>query len=133
MENLPAYLYIPKMWIRYRYAYIFSCSLLSHSQLFMTPGTAACQAFLSFTNSRSLFKLMSIELVMPSNHLVVCHPLLPRLESFPVSESFPMSQLFASCGQNTGASASASVLPMNIQDSFSLGLTCWISLQSKGL
>ena len=51
----------------------------------------------------------------------------------PASESFQMSQLFASGGQNTGVSASASVLPMNIQDWFPLGWTGWISLQSKGL
>ena len=55
------------------------------------------------------------------------------LQSFPASGSFQMSQLFASGGQSTGASASVSVLPMNIQDWFPLGLTCWISLQSKGL
>ena len=55
------------------------------------------------------------------------------LQSFPASESFPMSQFFASGGQSTGASASASVFPMNIQDWFPLGLTGWIPLQSRGL
>ena len=54
-------------------------------------------------------------------------------QSFPASVSFPMNQLFASCGQSTGASASASVLPMNIQDRFPLGLTGLIFLQSEGL
>ena len=54
-------------------------------------------------------------------------------QSFPASGSFQMSQLFASGGQSIGVSASASVLPVNIQDWFPLGLTCWISLQSKGL
>ena len=54
-------------------------------------------------------------------------------QSFPASGSFPMSQLFASGAQSTGASASASALPMNIQDWFPLGWTSWISLQSKGL
>ena len=54
-------------------------------------------------------------------------------QSFSASGSFPMSQLFSSGGKNTGVSASASVLPMNIQDWFPLGLTDWISLQSKGL
>ena len=54
-------------------------------------------------------------------------------QSFPASGSFPMSQLFASSGQSIGVSASASVLPMNIQDWFLLGWTGWISLQSKGL
>ena len=54
-------------------------------------------------------------------------------QSFPASESFPVSQFFASSGQSIGVSASASVLPMNIQDWFPLGWTGWISLQSKGL
>ena len=54
-------------------------------------------------------------------------------QSFPASGSFPMSQLFTSGGWNTGASVSASFLPVNIQDWFPLGLTAWISLQSKGL
>ena len=64
------------------------------------------------------------------------HPVVPFsfcLQSFPASGSFPMSQLFASSGQSIGVSASASVLPMNIQDWFPLGWTGWISLQSKGL
>ena len=60
-------------------------------------------------------------------------PFSSCLQSFPPSGSFPMSQLFTSGGQNIGASASASVLSMNIQDWFPLGLTGWISLQSKGL
>ena len=93
--------------------------------LFVTHGL---QAFLSFTISWSLLKLMSTELVMPSNRLILCHPLL-----FPASGSFPMSQFFASGGQSIGASASASVLPMNIQGWFPLGLIGLISLQSKGL
>ena len=78
------------------------------------------------------FKLMSIEPMLPSNHLILCHPFSSCLQSFPASGSFPMSWLFASGGQNTGVSASASVLPMNIQDWFPLGWTGWISLQSKG-
>ena len=69
---------------------------------------------------------------MPSNHLILGLPLL-LLQSFPASGSFQMSQLFTSGGQSIGASASASVLPMNIQDRFPLGWTGWISLQSKGL
>ena len=60
-------------------------------------------------------------------------PFSAYLPSFPASGSFQMSQFFTSCGQSTGVSASASVLPMNIQDWFPLGLTGWISLQSKGL
>ena len=62
--------------------------------------------------SQSLLKLMSIELVMPSNHLILCCSLLLCLQSFPASGSFPMSWLFVSGGQSIGVSASASVLPM---------------------
>ena len=105
---------------------------LSHVRLFVTPWTAAHQASLSTTNCRSLLKLMSIESVMPSNHLILCRPLL-LLQSFPASGSFQLSQLFTSGGQSIGVSASASVFPMNIQDWFSLGWTSWIPLQSKGL
>ena len=76
---------------------------------------------------------MSIESVMPSNHLILCRPLLLLLQLFPASGSFLMSQFFPSGGQSTGVSASTSVLPMNTQDWFPLGWTSWISLQSKGL
>ena len=106
---------------------------LSHVQLFATPWTAARQVSLSFTISQSLLKLMSIESVIPSNHLFFCHPLFLLLSIFPASGSFLMSQLFASGGQSIGASASASVLPINIHDWLPLGLTGLISLQSKGL
>ena len=66
-------------------------------------------------------------------HLILCHPLLLQPSIFPTSASFQMSQFFTSSGQSIGVSASASVLPMNIQDWFSLGWTGWISLLSKGL
>ena len=157
----------------------------SHVWLFATPWTAAPQASLSITDSQSLLKFMSIESVIPSNHLILCHPLLllhsifssirvfpnelvlcvrwsgipiffrifwnftvycdphshlilccPLLllpSIFPSIRVFPMSQFFVSGGQSFEASASASVLPMNIQNSFLLGLTGLISLQSKGL
>ena len=72
-----------------------SVQSLSRVQLFATPWTAACQACLSITNSWSLFKLMSIKSVMPSNHLILCHPLSSLPQSLPASESFPMNQLFA--------------------------------------
>ena len=103
---------------------------LSHVRLFVTQWTAAPQASLSITISWNLLKFMSIELVMPSNHLFLCHPLSSCPQSFSASESFPMSWLFASGGQSIRASAS--IPPMNIQDWFPLGWTGWISLQSKG-
>ena len=69
-------------------------------------------------------------------HLTISSSVIPfssHLKSFPASGSFQIGQLFASGGQSIGVSASASVLPVNIQDWFPLGWTCWISLQSKGL
>ena len=105
-----------------------SVQLLSCVQLFATPWTAARQASLTITNSQSLLKLMSIELVMPSTISSSVVPYSSCLQSFPASGSFPMSQLFASGGQSTGVSASASVPPMNIQDWFPLGWTGWITL-----
>ena len=110
-----------------------SVQLLSHVWLFVTQWTAACQASLSITNTWSIPKPMSIELVMPSNHFILCRPLLLLPSIFPSIRVFPMSQLFASGGQRIGVSASTSVLPMNTQDYSPLGWTGWISLQSKGL
>ena len=88
---------------------------------------------LSITNSHSSLRLMSIKLVMPSSHLILCRPLLLLPPILPASESFPTSQLFAWGGQSIGVSAAASVLPMNIQDWFTSEWTGWISLQSKEL
>ena len=92
----------------------FSRSVVSNSA---TSWTAACQASLTITNSWSLLKLMFIQSVMPSNHLILCRvPFSSCLQSFPASGSFLRSQFFASGGQGIRVSASASVLPMNIQD-----------------
>ena len=87
-----------------------------------TPGSSILHI------SQSLLRLMSIDLVMLSNHFI-----LFCLLHLPASGSFPKSWFFASGGQSIGVSASASVLPMNNQDGFPLGLTGWIALQSKGL
>ena len=93
-----------------------SVQSLSHVRLFVTPWTAARQASLSITNSQSLPKLMSIKLVMSSNHFILCHPpfLLPSI--FPSFRAFSNESVLPSGGQSFGVSASASVLPMNIQD-----------------
>ena len=107
-----------------------SAQSLSHVRLFATPWTAACQASLSITNSWSLLKLMAIKSVMPSN---LCRPLILPPSIFPRIRVFSMSQFFTSGGQSIGASAFITVLPMNIQDWFPLGLTGLISLLSKGL
>ena len=85
------------------------------------------QASLSITNSRSLLKLMSIELVMPSNHFILCHPLLP----FSIFPSISVFSNGVSCGQSIGVSASASVLPVIIQDWFPLGWTGLFSLYPR--
>ena len=110
-----------------------SFQLLSHDRLFVNPWAAAHQASLSITNSWNLLKLISIKSVTPFNHLILCHPLSSCLQFFLASGSFPTRQFFSSAGQSIGVSASASVLPMNIQDRFSLLLTGLISLQSNGL
>ena len=106
--------------------------LFSRVRLFATPWITACQASLSTTPG-----------VYPDSCPLSrwCHPTIlssvipfsPCPQSFPASGSFPMSQFFSSGGQSIGVSASTSVLPMNIQDWFPIGLTGWISLQSKGL
>ena len=106
---------------------------LSPVQLLGTTWIATHQASLSFTTFWSLLKFISIELVILSNHLILCYPFSTFPQSFLTSGSFPMSLFFSSSDQSIGASASGSVFPMNIQCWFSLGLTGLISLQSKGL
>ena len=120
----------PIEWLNDQFSSVQS---LSHFWLFVTPWTAAHQASLSITNSWSLLKLMPVKLVMPSNHLILCHPLLLLPSIFPSIRVFSNGPFFASSCQSIAVSASASVLPMNIQDWFPLGWTGWISLQSKGL
>ena len=110
-----------------------SVQSLSHVQLFATSWIAACQASLSITNLWSLLKLISIELVMPSSHLILYCPFSSCPKSLPASGSFPMNQFFTWVGQSIRDSASASVLPVNTPDWSPLGWTGWISLQSKGL
>ena len=112
-----------------------SVQSLSRVRLFAAPWTAARQASLSITNSQSLPKLMSIESVMPSNHLILCHPHLLLPSIFPsnqglfqwVSSSHQVAKVLEFQLQHQ------SVLPMNTQDWSPLGWTVWISLQSKGL
>ena len=74
--------------LKVRFKTFSSVQSLSCVQVFETPWTAACQAFLSITNSQSLLKLMSIESVMPSNHLILCCPLLLLLSIFPCIKVF---------------------------------------------
>ena len=131
----------PTVWLQikalspsvFTYAQFSSVQSLICVWLFATLWTAARQASLSVSNSRSLPKLMSIESAMPSNHLILCHPHLPQPSSFLASGSFQMSLFFTSGGQSIGTPASASVIPMNTQDLFPLEWTGSTSLQSKEL
>ena len=109
-----------------------SVQSLSHVQLFATPWAAAHQVSLSITNCWTYSDSFPLS---QSCHPTISSCVIPfsYLQSFPASGSFQMSQLFVSGGQSIGASASVSVLSMNIQDWFPLGLTGLISLQSKGL
>ena len=109
-----------------------SVQSLSCIWLFETPWTAARQASLSFIISWSLLKLMSIKSMMPSNHLILCHPLLLLPAIFPSIRVFSSESVLHIRWQSIGVSASTSVLPKNSQDWFPLRWTGWISL-SKGL
>ena len=112
---------------------VSSVQSLSHVWLFATPWTATCQASLSITNSWSLLKLTSIKSVMPSKHLILCGPLLLLSSIFPSIRVFSNESVLRIRWPKYCSSASASVLPMNIQNWFPLGWTGLISLQSKGL
>ena len=110
-----------------------SVQSLSCVRLFVMLWTEVCQASLFITSSQSLLKLMSIKSVMPFNHVILCRSLLLLPSVFPSIRVFSNESVLHIRGQSIGASASASVLPVNIQDWFPLGLTGWISLKSKGL
>ena len=109
-----------------------SVQLLSHvRRLFATPWTAARQASLSITNSWSLLKLMSIESVMPSNHLTLCHPLLPQPSIFPSIRVFSNESVLCIRWPKYW---SFIISPSDEYSGLiSLGLIGWISLQFKGL
>ena len=106
------------------------CSVVKSCPTLWNPLDCRRQISLSFITSWSLLKPTSIELVMPSNHLILYHPFSSCPPSFPASGSFPLSKFFASGGQSTGA---FSIGPVNIQGQLPLGLTGLISLQSRGL
>ena len=103
------------------------------SSLQPTPWTAVHQALVSSTISQSLLKFMSIESVMSSSHLILCHPLLLTPSIFPSIRVFPNESALHIRWPKYWVLASTSVLPMNTQGWSPLGWTGWISLQSKGL
>ena len=109
------------------------CSSVSHVRLFATPWTIGHQASLSIANSRGLLKLMSIESVMPSSHLILGHPLFLSLSIFPSIRVFS-NELVLRIRWPKYCSFSFSISPSNeYSDRFPLGWTGWISLLSKGL
>ena len=110
-----------------------SVQSLSHVRLLVILWTAARQDSLSITNSQSLLKLMSIISAMPPTHLILCHPFLLPPSIFPTIRVFSNELVLHIWWPKYWSFASASVLPMNIQDWFPLGWTGWISLQSKEL
>ena len=110
-----------------------SVQSLSPVQLFATPWIAARQASMSITNSWSSLKLIFIESVMPSSHLILCRPLLLLPSIFPSIRVFFIELTLCMRWASIGVSASASILPKNTQDWSALEWTGWISLQSKGL
>ena len=121
---------LPKKWPFFQFSSVQS---LSHGWLFGTPWIAACQASLSITNFQSSLKLMSIKSVIPSSHLILCHPLLLLPPIPPSIRVFSNESTLCMRWPEYWVSALASVLPMNTQDWFPLGWTGWTSLQSKGL
>ena len=125
--HLPLKLLLTPFFINFQFSSVAqSCLTLCNPMDWSMPGLPVHHQLPEFTQT-----LMSIESVMPSNHLILYRPLLLPPSIFQHQGFFQMSQFFPSGDQSIGASAS--VLPMNIQDSFPLGLTGWISLQSKGL
>ena len=110
-----------------------SVQSLSHVHLFVTPWITAHQASLSITNSRSSSKLMCIELVMPSSHLILCRPLLLLPPTPPSIRVFSNESTLWMRWPKYWSFASASVLPMSTQDWSALGRTGWTFLQSKGI
>ena len=106
--------HLPHLYLTTGKAIVAVVQSLSHVRLFASSWTAACQASLSFAISCSLLKLMSIESGMQFNHLILCHSLLLLPSVFTRIRIFSNESALASVGQSIGASASASVLPMNI-------------------
>ena len=112
---------------------ISSVQWLIHVQLFATSWTTARQASLSIINSGSLPKLKSIECMMPSNHFILCCPLLLLPSVFPSIRLFSSESVLCIRWPKYWSFSFSSALPMSIQGSFRLGWTGWIFLQSKGL
>ena len=109
------------------------CSVIPLCPILSDPMDFRSAGFPAFINSQNLLQLMSIESVMPSNHLILCLPLLLLPSIFPSIRVFSSESALCISWPKYGVSTSASVLPMNIRDWFPLGWTGWVSLQSKRL
>ena len=141
IKILRVFLYIPlplsskytESPLTFAYANPAFSSVVQSCPTLYNPMTVACQVSLSFTNSQSLLKLMSLESVMPSNHLILCYPLLLLPSVFPSIRVLSNESVLHIRWPKYWSFSSASVLPINIQDWFPLGWTGLISLQSKGL
>ena len=127
------HLYVHRIILIFIYTTIVIVQSLSRVLFFATPWTAAGQASLSFTISRGLLKFMSIEFVMPSNHLILSSPSLPALSLSQHQGLFQWVSSWHQVAKILELQLWPSVLPMNIKGCFPLGLTCLMSLQSKGL
>ena len=112
---------------------VVCCSLAKLCPTLCDPMSCSTKGFLVWTIFWSLLRLMSFESMMPPTIWSFVIPFFSCLQSFPASESFPMGWLFTSGGQSIGTSASASILPMNIQSWVPLGLIGLIPLLSKEL
>ena len=120
-------------WVLFCDAQFSSVQLFSRVQLFATPWITVHQASLSITNFRSSLKLMSIESVMPSSHLILCHPLLLLPPILPSIRVFSNESTLCMRWPKYWSFSFSILLPKNTQDWSPLGWTGWISLQSKGL
>ena len=130
LQTLSPFLFSFSSFLKNRAVYVWCIVVpsISHVRLFTTPWIAARQASLFFAISQSLLKLMSIELMMPFNHLILSWAFNSYPQSFPASRPFPVSQLFASGGQSFSSNLSNEYSRL-----ISLGVTGLISLLSKGL
>ena len=133
MNSIPDSIHLPSLFFFVISLAIIIIQLLSHVWLFVTPWTEARQASLSITISWSLLRLMVIESMMPSNHLILCCPLFLLPSIFPSIRVFSSELTLHIRWLKYWNFSFASVLLTNIQDWFPLGLTGLISLLSKGL
>ena len=124
---------ISKYLIHFELIFALVSSVAQSCPTLCDPMDCSMPGFLSMTNSWSLLRLMSTESVMPSNHLILCHPLLLLPSIYPSIRVFSSESVLRIRWTSIGVPASASVHPMNIQDCFPLGLTGLISWHSKGL